>query len=72
MIQYIIDCIMNDPLLIETSVKHKQGLEKQEKWRQQQIDIFYRTGKPIFTMTFDTMHIRSHNNVHYYVDPYFR
>jgi hypothetical protein len=59
-------------LLLDISSKHRQVLEKQEKWRQQQINIFYRTGKPIFTMTLDTLYIRSHNNVHYYNDKPFR
>ncbi len=72
MIQYTIDCIMINSMLIETSDEHKLRLEKQEKWRQRQINIFYRTGKPLFTMTLDTQHIRSHNNVHYYVDKIFR
>jgi hypothetical protein len=42
--------------------EHKKQLENQEKWRQKQLDIFYRTGKPIFTMQLDTMHLRKHNN----------
>lgn len=28
--------------------RHEKSLRIQEKWRQQQIDIFYRTGRPIF------------------------
>ena len=28
----------------------KKGLREQEIWRQKQLDIFYRTGRPIFNM----------------------
>ena len=48
--------------------EHKKQLEKQEKWRQKQLDIFYRTGKPIFTMTLDNMYMRSKNNPFYFID----
>jgi len=54
--------------LFTISENHAKQIEKQEKWRQKQIDIFYRTGKPVFTMTLDTIHIRSHNNPSYFVD----
>jgi hypothetical protein len=33
--------------------------KKQEIWRQKQLDIFYRTGKPIFRVSNETQHIRS-------------
>ena len=33
--------------------------KKQEIWRQKQLDIFYRTGKPIFRVSKETQHIRS-------------
>ena len=42
--------------------EHKKQLENQEKWRQKQLDIFYRNGRPIYTMQLDTMHLRKHNN----------
>jgi hypothetical protein len=48
--------------------EHEKILQKQENWRQKQLDIFYRTGKPIFTMTMENMHIRNNNNPHFYVD----
>ena len=28
----------------------KKSLREQEIWRQKQLDIFYRTGRPIFSM----------------------
>ncbi len=41
--------------------------KKQEIWRQKQLDIFYRTGKPIFRVSPATQHIKSN------IDPlYFR
>jgi len=51
-----------------TYEEHKKILQKQEKWRQKQINIFFRTGKPIFTMTMENMHMRRNNNPYYYVD----
>lgn len=48
--------------------EHKKILQKQEKWRQKQINIFFRTGKPIFTMTLETMHMRRNRNPYYYVE----
>ena len=46
----------------------EKQLKKHNKWRQKQIDIFYRTGKPIFTMTLETQHIRSNNNPHHFIE----
>jgi hypothetical protein len=42
--------------------KVRKAIEKQEIWRQKQIDIFYRTGKPIFNITRETQHIRTANS----------
>lgn len=44
--------------------------QKQERWRQQQILIFYGSGKPIFNINKDTLHIREHNNPSFYKDTY--
>ena len=46
----------------------EKRLQKHDKWRQKQIDIFYRTGKPIFTMTLETQHLRSNNNPHHFIE----
>jgi len=35
-------------LLKQDIISVKPAIKKQEKWRQKQIDIFYRTGRPIF------------------------
>jgi hypothetical protein len=39
---------------------------KQNFWREKQVDIFYRNGRPIFNMTKHTMHLRSHNNPRFF------
>jgi len=44
--------------------------QKQELWRQKQIQIFYGSGKPIFNINIDTQHIREHNNPYFYKDTY--
>ena len=36
--------LLEKVILVETAMK------KQEKWRQKQIDIFYRQGRPIFVI----------------------
>lgn len=59
---------MISPELLESSAERKKRRESQEKWRQKQLDIFYRTGKPVFTMTLDTQHIRSKNNPYFFVE----
>jgi hypothetical protein len=35
---------------------------KQHFWRERQLDIFYRTGRPIYNIDCNTQHLRSHNN----------
>ena len=41
--------ILVHPLLREKRLISKAH-SSQERWRQKQIDIFYRTGRPIFTI----------------------
>ena len=48
--------------------EYKKQLENQEKWRQKQLDIFYRSCRPIYTMQLDTMHLRKHNNTLFFVE----
>ena len=43
---------------------------KQNFWREKQVDIFYRNGRPIFNMTKNTMHLRSHNKTNYFKEPH--
>jgi hypothetical protein len=43
---------------------------KQSIWREKQLHIFYRTGRPIFNIDEKTMHIRSHNNPYFFTDPH--
>ena len=47
----------NDPIL------------RQHIWRQRQLDILFRTGRPIFNIQQDTIHIRSCNNPIFFRDP---
>jgi hypothetical protein len=41
---------------------------KQHFWRERQLDIFYRTGRPIYNIDFNNQHLRSHNNPTVYRD----
>ena len=40
---------------------YKSSVERQEEWRQKQINIFYKTGRPIFDEDYRKMLIR--NNI---------
>ena len=40
---------------------YKSSVERQEEWRQKQINIFYKTGRPIFHEDYKKMLIR--NNI---------
>ena len=44
---------------------------KQSIWRDKQLHIFYRTGRPIFNIDQSTMHIRAHNNPYFFNDTLF-
>lgn len=35
---------------------------KQHFWRERQLDIFYRTGRPIYNIDCNNQYLRSHNN----------
>ena len=54
--------LLNDILLPQHS--------QQSIWREKQLLIFYRTGRPIFNIDETTMHIRSHNNPYFFPDPH--
>lgn len=41
--------------------------EKQQLWRQKQIEIFYGSGRPIFRITEDNMFERKHYDSNYYM-----
>jgi|TARA_B110000444_G_C18686604_1_gene522258 hypothetical protein len=45
--RYINKNVKNSPLLQQYTLVEK-AVKKQEIWRQKQMDIFYRTGRPIF------------------------
>jgi len=42
----------------------EKRIKSHAKWRQKQLNIFYRTGKPIFNISLDTQHIRSNRDPH--------
>ena len=52
-------------LLNDLLPQHSQ----QSIWREKQLHIFYRSGRPIFNIDQTTMHIRSHNNPYFFPDP---
>ncbi len=39
---------------------------KQNAWRERQVDIFYRTGRPIYNITHNNQHLRAHYNPQFY------
>ena len=54
--------------MLDYEFRRETITKKQDIWRQKQLDIFYRTGKPIFTMSIETQHIRSNNNPHHFIE----
>ena len=52
-------------LLADLLPQHSQ----QSIWREKQLKIFYRSGRPIFNIDEKTMHIRAHNNPYFFPDP---
>jgi hypothetical protein len=58
------------PLLyMPTSLANTGGPLRQSIWRERQLDILFRTGRPIFNIDHNTMHIRSRNNPRFFPDP---
>lgn len=57
-----------DPLILHfiSDEEIKKRKEKNEIWRQKQLDIFYRTGKPIYNVTLETQHIRRNKDPNYF------
>uniref|UniRef100_A0A6C0FD42 Uncharacterized protein n=1 Tax=viral metagenome TaxID=1070528 RepID=A0A6C0FD42_9ZZZZ len=50
------------------AVNWSKHMERNERRRQKQVDIFYRTGRPIFKITKDNQHLRRFSNPLYYTD----
>jgi len=47
--------------IVKYKDSYESSIERQEKWRQKQINIFYRSGRPIFEEDYKKMLIR--NNI---------
>ncbi len=54
-----------EPIMIVSHANIKQHI-----WRERQIDIFYRTGRPIYNITLNNQHLRAHKNPQYYNEPH--
>ena len=64
-----LDLKEGEPLQVYEKVKIGEKMVGGNKiTREKQLDIFYRTGRPIYTMTLETQHIKSCNNPYAYVD----
>ena len=55
---------------LEYEFRNLSVREKQELWRQKQLQIFYGNGRPIFNISDETRHIRCHNNPYHHKDVY--
>ena len=62
---YISGYIMKS-YMFKTEYEVRNAIKKQEIWRQKQLDIFYRSGKPIFKITHETQYIRSINSPYHF------
>jgi hypothetical protein len=45
---------------------------QQEKWRKKQLKMLYREGRPIFNVSIETQHMRSHINPCFHIDTNWR
>jgi len=57
------------PIKIELDNQREERMKKQKIQREKQLDIFYRTGRPIYNITLDTCHLSSHNNPLRFIEP---
>ena len=53
---------------IESEEERETRYKKNERLRQVQLDIFYRTGRPIFRINTDTEHLRSFRDPFFFVE----
>ena len=53
-------------VIIDKEVENRR--KSHAKWRQKQLDIFYRTGRPIYNVSLDTQHIRSNRDPHHFIE----
>ena len=60
---------MTCPIKIELDNEREERMKKQKIQREKQLDIFYRTGRPIYNITLDTCHLGSHNNPLRFIEP---
>lgn len=61
---------MTCPIKIELDNEREERMKKQKIQRgEKQLDIFYRTGRPIYNITLDTCHLSSHNNPLRFIEP---
>jgi hypothetical protein len=56
-------------LYMDSTLATNDPILRQHIWRQRQLDILFRTGRPIFNIQQDTIHIRSCNNPLFFRDP---
>ena len=53
-----------DRYQIDYEFRNLNAIQKQEIWRQKQVQIFYKSGKPIYNITEATQHIRFLITIH--------
>lgn len=60
--------MLNLKMHVELDTEKEKRIKKQEQWRQKQLNIFYRTGKPIYRVTLDTQFLRTNNTPHSFIE----
>lgn len=56
------------PIHVELDTECEKTRKKQEKWRQTQLNILFRTGKPIYRITLETQFLRTNNTPHQFIE----
>lgn len=60
--------MLNLNLYLELDSEKEKRIKKQEEWREKQLTIFYRTGKPIYRITLETQFLRTNNTPHKFIE----
>ena len=55
-------------IYVEFDNEREKRIKKQEEWRQKQLNLFYRTGKPIYRITLETQFLRTNNTPHQFIE----
>lgn len=63
----IIDTSINKSKEIDKDKEYYERIKKNEIYLKKQLNIFFGSGRPIYNISLDTIHIKKHNNPSSYI-----